>query len=105
MNFQSVYKFSSIFCENTNMDSMDDVLKSLENDIQAFEKMFQELEPESKSECPTGVSIRTQGKPPLMPKPFLYKKTEKPKISPKPNIVQRKLVKFRQKENQFGTEV
>ena len=58
------------------MESIDKVFKSLENDIQAFEKMFQELEPENKSECPTGVNLKTQGKPPLKPKPFLYKKTE-----------------------------
>ena len=84
---------------------MDEVLKSLENDIQDFEKMFQELEPENKSECPKGVNIKTQGKPPLKPKPFIYKKTEKPKISPKPNVFKRKQVKFRPKETQFGTEV
>ena len=87
------------------MESMDEVLRSLENDIQAFEKMFQELEPESKSECPKVVIIKTEGKPPLMPKPFLYKKTDKPKTSPKPNLVQRKLFKFRPKDTQFGTEV
>ena len=83
---------------------MDEVLKSLENDIQAFEKMFQELKPESKSECPT-VNKKSQGKPPLKPKPFIYKKTEKPKISPQPNVLKRKQVKFRPKETQFGTEV
>ena len=87
------------------MESMDEVLKSLENDIQAFEKMFRELEPENKSECPKGVNIKTQGKPPLKPKPYLYKKTDKSKIFPKPNVLQRKQVKFRPKETQFGTEV
>ena len=86
------------------MESMDEVLKSLENDIQAFEKMFQELEPERKSECLT-VNIKPQGKPPLKPKPLIYKKTEKPNISPKPNVLKRKQVKFRPKETQFGTEV
>ena len=85
------------------MESIDEVLKSLENDIKAFEKMFQELEPESKSERPTGVNPKTLGKPPLKPKPFIYKKTEKPKISPKPNLVQR--MKFKPKESIFNTEV
>ena len=85
------------------MESIDEVLKCLENDIKAFEKMFQELEPESKSERPTGVNPKTQGKPPLKPKPFIYKKTEKPKISPKPNLVQR--IKFKPKETIFDTEV
>ena len=87
------------------MEYMYEVLKSLENDIPDFEKMFQELGPENRSECPTGVNLKTQGKPPLKRKPFLYKKTEKPKISPKPNLLHRKLVKFRPKETQFGTEV
>ena len=58
--------------------------------------MFQELEPERKSECLT-VIIKPQGKPPLKPKPFIYKKTEKPKISPKPNVLKRKQVKFSNK--------
>ena len=87
------------------MESMDEVLKSLENDIQAFEKMFQELEPKNESECHKAVNIKTQGKPPLKPKPLIYKKTEKPKICPKPNLLQRKIVKFRPKETKFGTEV
>ena len=83
MNFQSD-------SEPTNMESMDELLKSLENDIQAFEKMFQELEPESKSECHTGINIKTQGKPPLKPKPFIYKKTGKPNTDQKkPNLVQK----------------
>ena len=60
------------------MESLDEVLKSLEKDIQDFEKIFLQLEPESKSECHTGINIKTQGKPPLKPKPFIYKKTEKP---------------------------
>ena len=76
---------------------MYEVLKSLENDIPDFENMFQELGPENRSECPTGVNLKTQGKPPLKRKPFLYKKTETNKISPNPNLLYRKLVKIQAK--------
>ena len=63
--------------EPTNMESIDKVFKSLENDIQAFEKMFQELEPKSKSECHTGINIKTQGKPPLKQKNIYLQENRK----------------------------
>merc|ERR1719397_2426692 len=72
---------------STEID-MDEVLKFLEEEIQSFEKLFEELN-ERKSggdHVATEIHSALPLRPELKPKPILIKKGEKPKTLPKPKI-------------------
>ena len=103
------------------------VLKFLEEEIQSFEKLFEELNgtlinlsfmilihnfTERKSVDPVANDIQPSvpSRPELKPKPILIKKGEKPKTLPKPKIppkvAPKPNVHFRsQQSDQGGTEV
>ena len=107
------------------------VLKFLEEEIQSFEKLFEELNGEFSPSNMTNekqfhkkVSDRKSGadhavateihptlplRPELKPKPILIKKGEKPKTLPKPKIppkvAPKPNVHFRAQQSDGGTEV
>ena len=105
------------------------VLKFLEEEIQSFEKLFEELNGEllislhnSRREIISQISERKSGapvateihtvlplRPELKPKPILIKKGEKPKTLPKPKIppkvAPKPNVHFRAQQSDGGTEV
>ena len=102
------------------------VLKFLEEEIQSFEKLFEELNgklinlsdiilignfTERKSVDPVANDIQPSvpSRPELKPKPILIKKGEKPKTLPKPKIppkvAPKPNVHFRAQQSEGGTEV
>merc|ERR1712192_313939 len=94
---------------NSEID-MDEVLKFLEEEIQSFEKLFEELnERKSGNHVATDIHTALPLRPELKPKPILIKKGEKPKTLPKPKIppkvAPKPNVHFRAQQSDGGTEV
>eukprot|EP00092_Neocalanus_flemingeri_P021586 GFUD01023414.1.p1 GENE.GFUD01023414.1~~GFUD01023414.1.p1 ORF type:complete len:100 (+),score=30.21 GFUD01023414.1:103-402(+) len=92
--------------------TMEDVLKFLEEELEAFEKLYQELTDRNKRiiaeketcqlQHPT--LIKHKEGPKTLPKPTITK--EKPKLLPKPKVYPKaKLIPITYEESELGSEV